>query len=307
MKIMGILDGKVALVTGSGRGIGREVALDMAKAGASVIVNDIGGGIGGEGQDQGPAETVVGEIIKAGGKAAANVDSVSDPAGAERMVEQALSSFGRIDAVVNIAGILRDVMFHKMTEAEWRAVIDVHLNGSYLVSRAAIGHFREQKSGAFVHFTSTSGLNGNIGQANYAAAKMGIVGLSRVIAQEGARNNIRSNALAPFAWTRMIESIPVQSEEMAEAFAKFRDNATAAHIAPVVSFLCSDNAGDINGQVFGVRGNEIYLMSQPRPIRTLHKGDGWTHEALSSIAPGALKPHLVDLETTGDYYSWDPL
>jgi NAD(P)-dependent dehydrogenase (short-subunit alcohol dehydrogenase family) len=304
---MGLLDGKVVLVTGGGRGVGRAVALDAAKAGARVVVNDLGGSVGGEGEDAAPAETVAKEIRAAGGQAAANTDSVAEPKGAQAMVQTALDSFGRIDAVVNVAGILRDAMFHKMSEAEWRAVIDVHLNGCYHVSRAAIEHMRGQSSGAFVHFTSTSGLNGNIGQANYAAAKMGIVGLSRVIALEGQRYNIRSNALAPFAWTRMIEQIPVTSQEMAESFARFRERATPAHIAPVVSYLISDAAKEISGQVFGVRGNEIYLLSQPRPIRTLHKDGGWSHADLAATVAPQLKHHLVDMVGTGEYYSWDPL
>ena len=304
---MGIMEGKVALVTGAGRGIGREVALSLVSEGAKVVVNDLGGSLEGDGTDTGPAGEVVKEIEQAGGAAAANTDSVSDPDGAERMVETALDSFGRIDAVVNIAGILRDAMLHKMTHEEWSAVIDVHLNGSYYVSRAAMPHMREQAGGGFVHFTSTSGLNGNIGQANYAAAKMGIVGLSRVIAQEGARYSIRSNCVAPFAWTRMIESIPVQSDAQAEAFRKMRERATPAHIAPVVTYLVSEAATEVTGQVFGVRANEIYLMSQPRPIRTLHKSDGWQPSDLAETLAPALKHDLLPLDDTGEYYSWDPI
>lgn len=304
---MGLMDGKVVLVTGSGRGIGREVALSLASEGAKVVVNDLGGDLGGEGDDLSPADSVVKEIADAGGEAASNGDSVSDAAGAKRMVETAIDSFGRIDGVVNIAGILRDAYFHKMTEAEWRAVIDVHLNGSFLVSRAAMEHFRAQESGAFVHFTSTSGLVGNVGQANYAAAKMGIVGLSRVIAMEGARFNVRSNCVAPFAWTRMIEAIPVTSDEQAEAFDKFRKGATPAQIAPVVTYLVSNAAAKVTGNIFGVRGNEIYLMSQPRPVRTLHNGEGWTPEALAGMLEPALRQDLYGLESTGEVYSWDPI
>ncbi len=304
---MGLMDGKVALVTGAGRGIGREVARLLAAEGARVVVNDLGAGLGGEGEDDSPAADVVREIEAAGGQASANTDSVAESAGAERMVAQAVADFGRIDAVVNIAGILRDTMMHKMTEAEWRAVIEVHLNGSYFTSRAALPHMREQETGSLVHFTSTSGLNGNVGQANYAAAKMGIVGMSRVIALEGGRRNIRSNCIAPFAWTRMIESIPVQSEEQAEAFEKFRVGSTAAHMAPMVAYLTSDAASAVSGQVFGVRGNEIYLMSQPRPIRTLHKGDGWSPADLAAMLEPSLRNDLLPLDGTGEYYSWDPI
>jgi NAD(P)-dependent dehydrogenase (short-subunit alcohol dehydrogenase family) len=305
---MGILDGKVALVTGAGRGIGREVALDMAKGGAKIVVNDLGGSVEGENDGESPADSVVKEIRAMGGEAVANGDSVSDGAGAKAMVACAMDSFGSIDAVVNVAGILRDRMFHKMDEADWKAVIDVHLNGCFLVSRAAVEHMKNGgKGGAFVHFTSTSGLHGSVGQANYGAAKMGIAGMSKIIAMEGQRYGVRSNCMAPFAWTRMIESIPITSDEMAESFRKFKENATAAHIAPVVSYLCSDAANDVTANIFGVRGNEIYLFSQPRPIKTIHKGDGWTHEALASHFEPSFRKELLDLDGTAEYYAWDPI
>lgn len=304
---MGILDGKVALVTGSGRGIGRAIALDMAKAGAKVVVNDLGAALdGGEGS-AGPAEETANDIRAAGGEATYNTDSVADADGAKRMVEAAMDTFGGIDCVVNVAGILRDGMLHKMETAQWQAVIDVHLNGCFNVSRAAVEHMREKEGGAFVHFTSTSGLVGQIGQANYGAAKMGIVGLSRILAMEGAHKGVRSNCVAPFAWTRMIESIPIKSDEQARSFDAFRTSATPEHVAPVVSYLCSDAASGVNGQVFGVRGNEIYLFSQPRPVKTLHKGDGWTHESLAAMVEPSIRNEMISLEGTGEYFSWDPI
>jgi NAD(P)-dependent dehydrogenase (short-subunit alcohol dehydrogenase family) len=304
---MGLMDGKVALVTGAGRGIGRAVAMSLAAAGAKVVVNDFGGDLHGEATEQTPAQEVVAEIKSTGGEAVANGGNVASADDAGAMVQAAVDAFGGINAVVNVAGILRDSYFHKMAPEQWKAVIDVHLNGTYNVSRAAMEHFRAQESGAYVHFTSTSGLVGNAGQANYAAAKMGIVGLSRVIAMEGARFNVRSNCISPFAWTRMIEAIPVTSDDMAEAFDKFRRNASAEQIAPVATYLVSAAAKDVTGNIFGVRGNEIYLMSQPRPIRTLHKGDGWTPEDLAQTLEPALRHDLYGLESSDGYYAWDPI
>ena len=204
----GMLEGKVVAITGAGRGVGREIALLCAKHGAAVVVNDPGVGGGGEGGDAGPAQQTVDDIVAAGGKAYANLAFVNDPAGAQSIIEDAVQKFGRIDAVVNNAGILRDAIWHKMSHEDWRAVIDVHLNGAFYVSKAATPYFREQQSGSFIHFTSTSGLIGNVGQANYSAAKLGIVGLSQSIALDMARAGVRSNCIAPFAWSRMTASIP---------------------------------------------------------------------------------------------------
>jgi NAD(P)-dependent dehydrogenase (short-subunit alcohol dehydrogenase family) len=301
-----MVDGKVAVVTGSGGGIGKAMALLMAAHGAKLVVNDIGAALDGSGHDGGPAAATVREIKGKGGEAVANTDSVADPKGAERLIQTALDAFGRVDAVVNNAGILRDRIFHRMSLDEWRAVIDVHLNGSFHVSKAVANHFKEQGSGAFVHFTSTSGLVGNLGQANYSAAKMGIVGLSKSIALDMARFGVRSNAIAPFAWSRMIGSIPVDSEEQKARVAKLQQM-TPDKIAPLVVYLCSDAAKEVTGQIFSVRNNEIFLMSQPRPVRSVQSGGGWTPEAIAEHAMPALKASFYDLDVSADVFSWDPV
>src|SRR5690349_5777615 len=209
----GFVSGKVAIVTGAGRGIGRAIAMLMAKEGASVVVVDLGAALDGSGSDQGPAQETVNDIKQAGGKAIASTLSITEPQNAEGIVKSAIDAFGRVDILVNNAGILRDRIFHRMSWSDWHDVIDVHLHGSFTMSRACATHFREQNSGSFVHMTSTSGLVGNFGQANYMAAKMAIVGLSRGIALDMARFNVRSNCIAPFAWTRMIDSIPANTPE----------------------------------------------------------------------------------------------
>src|SRR6202050_4401277 len=218
-----IVAGKVAIVTGAARGIGRGIALLMAQEGARVVVCDIGASLEGAGTDAGPAHGVVDEIKNAGGQAIASTLSISEPGNGDKIVQTALDAFGRVDILVNNAGILRDRIFHRMSWSDWSDVIDVHLHGSFAMSRACAGHFREQNSGSYVHMTSTSGLVGNFGQANYMAAKMGIVGLSRGIALDMARFGVRSNCVAPFAWTRMIDSIPAETEEEKARVAKFRE------------------------------------------------------------------------------------
>lgn len=300
-----MVDGKVVVVTGSGGGIGKAIALLMAAHGAKVVVNDIGAALDGSGHDDGPAAATVREIKGAGGEAAANTDSVADPKGAERLIQTALDSFGRVDAVVNNAGILRDRIFHRMSLDEWRAVIDVHLNGSFYVSKATANHFKEQGSGAFVHFTSTSGLIGNLGQANYSAAKLGIAGLSKSIALDMAKFGVRSNAIAPFAWSRMIGSIPVTDDAQKARIEKLQ-KMTPDKIAPLVVYLCSDAAKEVTGQIFSVRNNEIFLMSQPRPVRSVQASDGWTPEAIADHAMPALKASFYDLDVSADVFSWDP-
>src|SRR4051795_9834797 len=275
----GIISDKVAIVTGGGRGIGRAIALALAREGARVMVCDIGASLQGAGTDAGPAGGVGAEIKQMGGEAIASTLSIAEPKNTEEIVKAAINAFGRVDILVNNAGILRDVIFHKMSHSDWSDVIAVHLNGSFNMSRAVAAHFREQGAGSYIHMMSTSGLIGNFGQANYMAAKLGIMGLSRGIALDMARFNVRSNCIAPFAWSRMIGSIPVESEEEKARVEKFRAM-TPEKIAPLAVYLASDRAQGVTGQVFSVRANEIFLFNQPRPIRTIHRSDGWTPERL---------------------------
>src|SRR5262245_40011376 len=293
---MGVLSGKVVIVTGGGNGIGRECALLAGREGAAVLVNDLGGGLKGEDAGSaGPAEEVAKEIRAAGGKAISNSDSVSDYDAVVAMVEQAKKEFGGLNAIINPAGILRDGMFHKMAPEDWKAVIDVHLHGAFNVCRASIEYFREQQDGSYVLFTSTSGLIGNIGQANYAAAKLGVMGLSRIVAMEGAAKNVRSNIIAPFAWTRMIASISVKDEASAARVERMRLGMRADQVAQLAVALCADGAKDTNGQLFAVRGNEVFLFNQPRPVRTLGRIEGWTPQTLIDQALPAMKANFTDI------------
>jgi len=301
-----MLENKVVVVTGAGGGIGRDFALAMARAGARVVVNDIGTSVKGEGASSAPAERVVQEIRAAGGTALANTESVAEWTSANRIVQAALDAFGRIDVVVNNAGILRDRFFFNMSVDEWRAVIDVHLNGSFYVARAAAPHFKAQESGAYIHMTSTSGLVGNLGQANYAAAKLAIVGLSKSIALDMAKYRVRSNCIAPFAWSRMIGSIPAETPDQRERVEKLKSMETAK-IAPLAVYLASDAAREVSGQIFAVRANEIFLMSQNRPLRSVHRDGGWTPETVAAQAMPALRAHFYTLERSQDVFSWDPL
>jgi NAD(P)-dependent dehydrogenase (short-subunit alcohol dehydrogenase family) len=302
----GLVQDKVVLVTGAGRGIGRDFALALAREGAKVVVNDLGGTEKGEGADRTPAMEVVGDIKAMGGEAIANYDSVTSFEAAQRMVNQAIETFGRLDGVINNAGILRDVIFHKMTEDDWDAVLNVHLKGSFNVSRAAATHFRERGQGAYVHMTSTSGLVGNFGQANYAAAKLGIVGLSKSIALDMQRFGVRSNCISPFAWSRMIGTIPITDEAQKERIERLKQM-TPAKIAPVAVALMSDRAKDVTGQIFAVRNNEIFLMSQSRPIRAMQRNEGWTPQAVLEHAFPAMKPSFYALERSQDVFCWDPV
>lgn len=297
--------GKVAVVTGAGRGIGREVALTLARRGVSVVVNDVGASLDGREEDESPAAEVVRLITEEGGQAVVNRASVAEWESAASIVQQAIDSFGRIDYVVNNAGILRDKIFHHMDPADFEAVVKVHLFGSFYVSRAAAPHFRKQESGAFVHMTSTSGLIGSIGQANYASAKLGIVGLSRSLALEMSRFNVRSNCISPSAFSRMIESIPGASpEEQARNLEMRRSRTRPEQIAPVAAYLLSDAAKHISGQIIGVRGNELYLYSQPRPVRILQNSQGWDQQSLTEQVGEGWRSSFIPLERTRDVFPW---
>ena len=303
---MSMLKDKVVIVTGSGRGIGRDIAMMMAAHGAKVVVNDPGVSATGEGKDEGPAAQVVEEIRKAGGTAVANTDSVAEWESANRIVKTAVEAFGTVHAVVNNAGILRDRIFHNMSVDEWKAVIDVHLNGSFYMAKAVAAIFKSEERGAFVHMTSTSGLIGNFGQANYAAAKLGIVGLSKSIALDMARFKVRSNCISPFAWSRLIGTIPSDTPEQQARLARMQAMETAK-IAPLAVYLCSDQAEKVSGQIFAVRANEIFLMGQSRPIRSVHRGEGWTPETVANHAIPAMEKSFYPLERSGDVFNWDPI
>ena len=300
------LDGKAVIVTGAGRGIGREIAMLAAAEGAKVVVNDLGGAADGSGSSRGPAEEVVELIRRKGGTAVPNFDTVSEPSAAATIVKTALDHFSKLDGVVNNAGILRDAIFHKMSVADFELVIKVHLLGSFYVSHAAARLFRDQSAGAFVHFTSTSGLVGNVGQANYAAAKLGIVGLSKSIALDMARFNVRSNCVSPFAWSRLIGTIPTNTEEEEARVARIQAMGPEK-IAPLSVFLLSDQAKDVSGQIFAVRMNEIFLMSQWRSIRAVHRSEGWTCRSIAEHGMPALKASFYPLDRSADVFCWDAI
>ena len=300
------LDGKVAVVTGAGGGIGREIALALAAEGVSIVVNDIGVSLTGEGGSESPAQETSGLITQKGGKAVISNESVSSWNGAQLIIKKALDTFGKIDIVVNNAGILRDTIFHKMDPSDWENVINVHLNGSFYVSRAAAPFFREQNSGSFVHMTSTSGLIGNFGQANYSAAKLGIAGLSKSIALDMSRYNVRSNCIAPFAWSRMTNSIPSNTDAEKERVERLK-KMTPDKNAPLAVFLASEAAKEVTGQIFSARLNELFIYNQNRPVKSIHSENGWTPEGIAERAFPAFKNSMTPNERSGDVFSWDPI
>jgi NAD(P)-dependent dehydrogenase (short-subunit alcohol dehydrogenase family) len=301
----GLMEGKSVVVTGAGRGIGLAIAQLMASEGGSVVINDLGVSLTGDKEGDDPASEAAAAIRASGGQAIANGESVAGWDSAERIVGAALEAFGRIDAVVNCAGIIRDRMFHRMEPSDWSDVIDVHLNGSFYMSRAAAPHFREQESGAYVHITSNSGLIGALGQASYSAAKAGIVGLSRSIAIDMAKFNVRSNCLSPAAYSRMVASM--SGEDNSELVEAAKASMSPEQIAPLAVLLASDAAASITGQILGARGNEMYLFNQSRPIRTLHRGDGWTPQALADQLVPAWQSSFTPLERGRDVFPWDAI
>ncbi len=301
-----MLKDKVIVITGAGGGIGRDFALAMSAKGAKIVVNDVGASVSGEGKNAGPAQKVVDEIKAKGGQAVANTESVAEWESANKIIKTAIDTFGRIDVVVNNAGILRDRFFFNMSVEEWKAVIDVHLNGSFYVARAAAPYFKSQNSGRYINMTSTSGLVGNFGQANYAAAKLGIAALSKSMALDMAKYKVTSNCISPFAWSRMIGTIPADTPDQQARLEKIKKMETNK-IAPLAVYLASDASQEVTGQIFAVRANEIFLMSQSRPLRSVARGEGWTPETIAEHAIPAMSAHFYKLDRSQDVFSWDPV
>ncbi|MGE0878410.1 MAG: SDR family NAD(P)-dependent oxidoreductase [Acidimicrobiia bacterium] len=285
---MGLLDGKVAIVTGAGRGIGRGHALLLAKEGASVVVNDLGGDGRGEGADATPAQQVVAEIEAMGGRAVANGADVTNWAQAEAMVQQAVEVFGGLDILINNAGILRDRMVWNMTEDEWDVVVNVVLKGSFVPARHAAAYWREQNkktgepvNGVIISTSSAAGLYGNAGQTNYSAAKMALAGMTITLARDLAKIGVRANAIAPVAATRLLGTVLNNLPEIPEGQHNPLD---PNQIAPLVVWLCSQHGADVNGQVFTVSGSRIQLLKGWYPITQVDAGDqDWTVERIQSL------------------------
>jgi NAD(P)-dependent dehydrogenase (short-subunit alcohol dehydrogenase family) len=319
---MARFEGRTAVVTGSGRGIGRAVAMMLAAEGAKVVVNDPGVSLDGSGTDNGPAAQVVEEIRAAGGTAVPNFDSIATVEGGENLIKTALDNWGRLDIVVNVAGILRDRMIFNMSEQEWDDVIAVHLNGHFNTIKPASILMRQQRYGRIVNYSSISGLGGNPGQANYGAAKAGIAGLTRVVARDLGRYGVTCNAIAPGANTRMTSSVSDQSRALRAGVSggggaagavevdirrpvmpELRD---AEYVAPMTVWLCTDNAWDVNGKIFHVAGGNISLASEETPAKTIAKAGMWSVDELATMVPNILMngipnpaPPAADLNLPG--------
>jgi NAD(P)-dependent dehydrogenase (short-subunit alcohol dehydrogenase family) len=293
---MGRLDGRVAIVTGAGRGIGRSVALLLAREGAAVVVNDLGSALDGSGADAGPAGEVIAEIAAAGGKAIANGADVSDHAAAQGLIGSAIEQLGRLDVLVNVAGILRDRMVFNMTEAEWDDVIRVHLRGTFNTTKFAAAHWRSLGDAAAQHriinFTSVSGLHGAPGQPNYAAAKMGIVGLTYSCAHALAKYGVTVNAISPGAATRMTDSVPAERRRTGSPVSRPPDERSPDNVAPIVAYLASERSGWITGRILHTVGYEVALYSNPEPVIRLIGAGPWDPDALADQVERSFGPLL---------------
>jgi NAD(P)-dependent dehydrogenase (short-subunit alcohol dehydrogenase family) len=291
------LEDRVAIVTGSGRGVGRGIARMMAAEGAKVVVVDPGVNVDGSGFDQSIAEQVVGEIKAAGGRAVACTESVATMVGGERIVQTAMDNFGKLDIVVTCAGILRDRMIFNMSEQEWDDVIAVHLKGTFTVVKHACILFRQQRSGRIITFSSTSGLYGNSGQANYGAAKDGIAGFTRVVARDMGRYGVTANSVAPSASTRMITSVPDESRNLRVARGIAGGSellGEAEDVAPFVTWLASGESSHVNGHVFHVTDGLVTLLNEPGPVRTITRDGRWTVEELVRVFPATIGVELYN-------------
>jgi NAD(P)-dependent dehydrogenase (short-subunit alcohol dehydrogenase family) len=281
-----LLEGKVAIVTGSGRGIGRGIALALAREGASVVINDVGCAVDGRGTEEDPAAQVVKEIAALGAKAVPNYDSVSDFKAAEGIIQTAVKSFGRIDILVNNAGIVRDRSIGKMTEDDFDAVLAVHLKGSFNCGRHAIPLMRDQGYGRIINITSSAGLRGNFGQTNYGAAKAALMGITFTWALELGKYGVTVNALAPSGMTRMVATMPGMEGRAVPPEMNPDLN------GPIVAFLASEKAAHVNGQVFGRRGYAYTIFQTPRPLAAMYKEGGWTAEEIAANFDAAFGEHL---------------
>jgi NAD(P)-dependent dehydrogenase (short-subunit alcohol dehydrogenase family) len=283
------------------------MALHLAREGARVVVNDLGGSVHGEGRDGSVAGKVVEEIKAEGGEAVANTDTVASWEGGHRIMETALDHYGRVDILVNNAGILRDQFIYQMSEEDWDAVVNVHLMGSFYCTRAAVPSMQKQLWGRILFITSTAGFIGTIAQSNYGAAKMGMLGLSRNVAIEMKRYNVTANCIAPFAWTRIPASIPAVTDEIKESVDRLFKDMGPEDVSPLVVFLASEGAAGITGQLFGVRGKEIFIFNQFRAVRSIHKAEGWSAPDLTDVLEPTFKQHLTPLDNSITFFDWDAL